>query len=160
MREKQKNPELFDQYSRDIAWETFKNPLAKKLNQIDRLLDEIPQVLVQVVVDLNAHLNNSKPTKPGRKADITAEQALRTAILKQLRGFSYRILASEIDITPIYRKFTRFYGAGIEGNLSTLLRSFGLGRCLWKGWESFKAYTGLGIATYNLRLLAGHLAKV
>lgn len=49
--------------------------------------------------------------------------------------------------------------AGIEGNLSTLLRSFGLKRCLWKGWESFKAYTGLSVLTYNLRLLAGHLTQ-
>ena len=50
--------------------------------------------------------------------------------------------------------------AGIEGNLSTLLRSYGLKRCLWKGWESFKAYVGAGVMTYNLRLLAGHFVKV
>ena len=42
--------------------------------------------------------------------------------------------------------------------VSTLLRGFGLKRCLWKGWRSFKAYVGLGVLTYNLRLLAGHLA--
>jgi len=57
-----------------------------------------------------------------------------------------------------FRRLLRFR-AGIEGNLSTLLRSFGLKRCLWKGWASFKAYIGLGVLTYNLRLLAGHLAK-
>ena len=56
-----------------------------------------------------------------------------------------------------FRRLMR-WRAGIEGNLSTLLRSFGLKRCLWKGWRSFKAYVGLGVLTYNLRLLAGHLA--
>ena len=59
--------------------------------------------------------------------------------------------------TPWFRRLMR-WRAGIEGNLSTLLRSFGLKRCLWKGWRSFKAYVGLGVLTYNLRLLAGHLA--
>jgi IS5 family transposase len=58
---------------------------------------------------------------------------------------------------PWFRRLMR-WRAGIEGNLSTLLRSFGLKRCLWKGWRSFKSYIGLGVLTYNLRLLAGHLA--
>jgi len=60
--------------------------------------------------------------------------------------------------TRWFRRLLRWRG-GIEGCLSTLLRSFGLKRCLWKGWQSFKAYVGLGVLTYNLRLLAGHLAQ-
>ena len=56
-----------------------------------------------------------------------------------------------------FKNLMRFR-AGIEGNLSTLLRSFGMKRCLWKGWESFKSYTGLAVVSYNLRKLAGHLA--
>lgn len=60
---------------------------------------------------------------------------------------------------PWFKKLLR-WRAGVEGNLSTLLRSYGLKRCLWKGWESFKAYVGLGVMAYNLRLLAGHVAKV
>ena len=59
---------------------------------------------------------------------------------------------------PWFRRLMR-WRAGIEGNLSTLLRSFGLKRCLWKGWRSFKSYIGFGVLTYNLRLLAGHLAN-
>lgn len=57
---------------------------------------------------------------------------------------------------PWFRRLLR-WRAGIEGNLSTLLRSFGLKRCLWEGWESFQAYVGWGILAYNLRLMAGHL---
>ena len=59
---------------------------------------------------------------------------------------------------PWFRRLLR-WRAGIEGNLSTLLRTFALKRCLWKGWESFKAYVGLSVLTYNLRLLVGHQAQ-
>jgi IS5 family transposase len=64
----------------------------------------------------------------------------------------------KLQKAPWFRRLMRFR-AGIEGNLSTLLRSFGLGRCLWRGWRSFKSYIGLGVLTYNLRLLAGHTAN-
>ena len=52
--------------------------------------------------------------------------------------------------TRWFKALQRFR-AGIEGNISTLLRSFGLKRCFWKGWEAFKSYVGLGSVTYNLR---------
>lgn len=66
-------------------------------------------------------------------------------------------LRRKLQQAPWFRRLLKFR-AGIEGNLSTLLRSFGLKRCLWHGWHSFKAYVGLGVLTYNLRLIAGHLA--
>ena len=66
-------------------------------------------------------------------------------------------LRRKLQESAWFRRLLKFR-AGIEGNLSTLLRSFGLKRCLWQGWHSFKAYIGLGVLTYNLRLLAGHLA--
>jgi IS5 family transposase len=46
------------------------------------------------------------------------------------------------------------FRAGIEGGLSTLLRCFGLGRCLWRGFESFKSWVGLSFFTWNLRKIA------
>ena len=52
-----------------------------------------------------------------------------------------------------FKKLQRFR-AGIEGCLSTLLRGFGLTRCLWEGWESFKSWIGLSIFAYNLRKIA------
>ena len=52
-----------------------------------------------------------------------------------------------------FKKLMRFR-AGVEGILSTLLRVFGLKRCRWKSRESFNAYVGAGVMTYNLRLLA------
>jgi IS5 family transposase len=46
------------------------------------------------------------------------------------------------------------FRAGIEGIISVLMRSYGLKRCLWKGWCSFKSYVGLGIVAFNLKKIA------
>jgi IS5 family transposase len=47
------------------------------------------------------------------------------------------------------------FRAGIEGIISALMRSYGLKRCLWKGWESFQGYVGLSVVTFNLQKIAG-----
>jgi IS5 family transposase len=60
---------------------------------------------------------------------------------------------SALEKEPWFKKLQRFR-AGIEGGLSTLLRSFGLGRCLWRGWESFQSWVGLSVFAYNLRKIA------
>lgn len=60
---------------------------------------------------------------------------------------------SSYQKTRLFKLLQRFR-AGIEGNISTLLRVFGLKRCLWKGWQAFKSYVGIGVLTYNLRKLA------
>lgn len=113
MREKQESaPELFKTEYDAMDWNVKKtNPLYVQLQAIDKLLDQMPEIVTLVHADLN--------TRPGKKAlksrfgrpvEITSEQALRCVILKQLRDYSYRELADAIDMTPIYRKFTRFYG--------------------------------------------------
>lgn len=55
-----------------------------------------------------------------------------------------------------FKKLCRFR-AGIEGTISGLARGSGLKKCLWKGWESFKSYVGLGVITFNLRKIANLL---
>jgi IS5 family transposase len=53
----------------------------------------------------------------------------------------------------IRKKLARFR-AGIEGNISTLKRAFGLTRCTWEGWRSFQSYVWAAILGYNLSVLA------
>ena len=48
------------------------------------------------------------------------------------------------------------FRAGIEGLISTLMRAYGLKRCLWKGSESFKSYVGLSVFSFNLQKIAEH----
>jgi IS5 family transposase len=74
----------------------------------------------------------------------------RLAIPKPGRRSEERIT---FEKQPWFKRLLRFR-AGIEGNLSTLLRCFGLGRCLWRGLESFKAWVGLSCFTWNLKKIA------
>lgn len=46
------------------------------------------------------------------------------------------------------------FRAGIEGIISALMRSYGLKRCLWKGWQAFQSYVGLSVVTFNLQKIA------
>lgn len=55
----------------------------------------------------------------------------------------------------LYQTLKRFR-AGIEGNISTLKRAFGLRRCSWRGLEGFKAYVLSSVFAYNL----GHYARL
>lgn len=59
----------------------------------------------------------------------------------------------QIEKERWFRNLQKFR-AGIEGIISTLMRGYGLKRCIWKGWEAFKRYVALSIVTYNLRKIA------
>ena len=58
--------------------------------------------------------------------------------------------------TWVYKRLRNFR-AGIEGMISFLKRGFGLGRCNWRGFESFKAYAWASVITANLLLVARHM---
>jgi len=59
----------------------------------------------------------------------------------------------QIEKERWFKKLQRFR-AGIEGIISALMRGYGLKRCLWKGWQSFKSYVGLSVVTFNLQKIA------
>jgi IS5 family transposase len=56
----------------------------------------------------------------------------------------------------VFRKL-RDFRAGIEGTISFLKRVFGLGRCTWRGYASFKAYVCGSVLACNLLIVARHL---
>ena len=49
--------------------------------------------------------------------------------------------------------------AGIEASISFLKRVFGLGRCTWRSFQSFKAYVWGSIVSLNLLVLARHILQ-
>jgi len=53
----------------------------------------------------------------------------------------------------MYKKLRRFR-AGIESGISWLKRCFGLWRCTWKTFRSFKSYVWASIVSANLFTLA------
>ena len=102
--------ELFDLQYENFIWSVNpKNPLMAELAAIDKLLDEVPEILDWV----HADLCRGAKAAPGRPPEATSEQILRSAILMPLRALHYRQLADEIDANVVYRKFTRFYGKKI-----------------------------------------------
>ena len=128
----------FDQGHADIVHEVARRAGILVVVRAAPLDDEVPLHAMPAlsVVSPAAGVREVALPKPGRLSEV--RRSLQKA--------------------PWFRRLMRFR-AGVEGNLSTLLRSFGLKRCLWKGWASFKAYIGLGVLTYNLRLLAGYATR-
>ena len=53
----------------------------------------------------------------------------------------------------VYKNLRRFR-AGIEAGISWLKRSFGLTRCTWKGFRSFKCYVLASVVAANLLTMA------
>lgn len=76
--------------------------IGKELEQMSRILDDTPGLL-QVVYD---DLVKSKRTDTGRSG-LTAEQVLRSALLKQYRQLSYAELAFHLDDSTTFRRFAR-----------------------------------------------------
>jgi IS5 family transposase len=62
----------------------------------------------------------------------------------------------QIEKERWFKTLQRFR-AGIEGIISTLMRSYGLKRCLWKGWQAFQSYVGLSVVTFNLKKIAAFI---
>lgn len=56
----------------------------------------------------------------------------------------------------VYKKM-RSFRAGIEGTISFLKRVFGLERCSWRGFDSFRAYVHSGVLACNLLVVARHV---
>jgi len=78
------------------------------------------------------------------------ELGVKDAVFAKKRGLSVIDMAKS---SWVYKKLRNFR-AGIEANISTLKRAFGLDRCTWKGWEGFKQYVWSSIFAYNLQVIA------
>jgi IS5 family transposase len=86
------------------------------------------------------------------KENLAAAKGLevKDAVFAKKRGLSVIDMAKS---AWVYKKLRNFR-AGIEANISTLKRAFGLDRCNWKGWEGFRRYVWSSIFAYNLQVIA------
>jgi IS5 family transposase len=74
-------------------------------------------------------------------------------------AFSKRVglkITEMVRSTWVYRRL-RDFRSGIEGVISFLKRAFGVGRCSWSGFASFKAYVTASVVSCNLLIIARHL---
>jgi transposase, IS5 family len=77
-------------------------------------------------------------------------QKVKDVVFAKKRGLSVIDMAKS---AWVYKKLRNFR-AGIEANISTLKRAFGLDRSTWKGWEGFRRYVWSSIFAYNLQVMA------
>jgi transposase, IS5 family len=75
---------------------------------------------------------------------------VKDAVFSKKRGLSIEEMAKS---NWVFRRLKNFR-AGIEANISTLKRAYGLTRCNWRGWEGFKQYVWSAIVSYNLLTIA------
>jgi len=64
---------------------------------------------------------------------------------------------SELVTSARIHKALRKWRAGIEGIISAGKRAYGLTRCNWRSFDSFKSYVQLAVLTFNLHTLARHM---
>ena len=81
----------------------IEHPRAKELDRISTILDSIPTIPDMVLQDLTHGIKNKNCGAEG----MTAEQVLRSAIIKQTEGFSYDSLAFHLVDSTTYRNFCR-----------------------------------------------------
>ena len=85
-----------------------------------------------------------------RTDGLYSGKGVKDVVFSKKRGLSVQDMAKS---NWVYRKLKNFR-AGIEANISTLKRKYGLDRCSWSGWEGFKQYVWSTIVSYNLQILA------
>lgn len=78
------------------------------------------------------------------------EMKIKDVCFSKGRGLEEEDMCRSSYVYKTLRKFR----AGIESGISWLKRSFGLGRCFWKGLESFKSYVWASIVSANLLTIA------
>ncbi|MBI4739920.1 ISNCY family transposase, partial [Candidatus Woesearchaeota archaeon] len=64
------------------------------------------------------------------------------------------IKVTDMCRSPYVHQRLRNFRAGIESGISWLKRCFGLDRCNWQGWRSFRSYVWASIVSANLLTLA------
>jgi len=82
--------------------------------------------------------------------DKAKEMGVKDCVFHKKRGLTEEQMA---DSPWIYKKLRNFR-AGVEAVISWGKRSFGLGRCVWRGWESFQSYVLSGVVAKNLVVMA------
>lgn len=114
--------------------------------------------LTQTMLERQEKIYKQSPLKVALDGGFASQDNLRAAREQGIKDvcFSKGPGLAEKDMcrsTYVY-KVLRKFRAGIESGISWLKRAFGLDRCLWKGFESFKSYIWASIVSANLLTLA------
>jgi IS5 family transposase len=114
--------------------------------------------LVETMLDRQQRIYGRYPLKVALNGGFASKDNLVKAKARKIKDvcFSKKRGLKEADMCRsdyVYKKLRQFR-AGIESGISWLKRSFGLTRCTWKGFRSFKCYVLASVVAANLLTLA------
>lgn len=114
--------------------------------------------LVDQMLDRQKEIYGRYPLKVALDGGFASKDNLAKAKDRKIKDvcFSKKRGMKESDMCRsnyVYKKLRRFR-AGIESGISWLKRSFGLTRCTWKGFRSFKCYVLSSVVAANLLTMA------
>jgi IS5 family transposase len=114
--------------------------------------------LVEQMLDRQNQVYGRYPLKVALDGGFASKGNLCTAKAKGVKDvcFAKKRGLEETDMCRshyVYKKLRQFR-AGIESGISWLKRSFGLTRCTWKGFRSFKSYVLSSVVAANLLTIA------
>jgi IS5 family transposase len=114
--------------------------------------------LVEQMLDRQEQIYGRYPLKVALDGGFASKENLSKAKERKIKDVCFAKKRG-IELTDmcrseyVYKKLRRFR-AGIESGISWLKRSFGLTRCTWKGFRSFKCYVLASIVAANLLTMA------
>jgi IS5 family transposase len=114
--------------------------------------------LVEQMLDRQEQIYGRYPLKVAFDGGFASKDNLAKAKARDIKDvcFAKKRGLKEADMCRsdyVYKKLRRFR-AGIESGISWLKRSFGLTRCTWKGFRSFKCYVLSSVVAANLLTMA------
>ena len=114
--------------------------------------------LVEQMLDRQQQIYGRYPLKVALDGGFASKDNLSKAKERDIKDvcFAKKRGLKETDMCRseyVYKKLRRFR-AGIESGISWLKRSFGLTRCTWKGFRSFKSYVLSSVVAANLLTMA------
>jgi IS5 family transposase len=114
----------------------------------------------QFIPMINRHIENyGKPPRQSAAdggyastANVTQakELGVKDVAFHKKRGLAINDM---VKSKWVYKQLRNFR-AGVEANISVLKRTYGMARCLWKGWGHFNSYIWSTVVSYNLTLFA------
>ena len=114
--------------------------------------------LVEQMLDRQQHIYGRYPLKVALDGGFASKDNLFKAKGRKIKDvcFAKKRGLKQEDMCRsdyVYKNLRRFR-AGIESGISWLKRSFGLTRCTWKGFRSFKCYVLASVVAANLLTMA------
>ncbi len=117
----------------------------------------------ETMIDRQIEIYGQPPRQAAFDGGYTSQANLRNIKAKGVKDVAFHkkrgLEISEMTKSAWVFKKLKNFRAGIEGCISFLKRVFGLTRCTWRSFASFKSYVWASVVSFNLLVMARHLIK-